>query len=107
MVVLVPTSMNASLATPLRYALPQPNWQVTAVMRQVTDRPAQAVGVWSIGDTAAHMSSSSHFLLDAGRGRGARERLDEIDAADAGGSTQQVDADPTVHPSQASTGSGA
>jgi hypothetical protein len=35
-------------------------------MGQVTDRPAQAVGVWSIGDTAAHVSSSSQASAGSG-----------------------------------------
>ena len=41
---------------------------LAAVMRQVRDPAVRAVGVWSIGETAAHVSGSSGYFLAAARG---------------------------------------
>jgi uncharacterized protein (TIGR03083 family) len=63
-------------------------------MRQVTDPTPQAVGVWSIGETAAHVSGSSDYFLHAARGDGRLERLDEVDATNARALAEDPERDP-------------
>jgi uncharacterized protein (TIGR03083 family) len=122
-VVLVPTAMNDSLVTPLCDELLDTSAGLASVMRQVADPTVSAVGVWSIGETAAHVSGSSRYFLAAARGASSLERLDEVDQSNAHaladdperdpsrpaerletceqalvGFARQVDGDPAVHP---------
>ncbi len=46
------------------------------LLRQAEDPNAPAVGVWNIPETAVHVSGSSRYFLEAGRGLVAREELE-------------------------------
>lgn len=87
-------TMNDPLVRPLCDVLLDTSTSLAAVMRQVRDPTARAVGVWSIGETAAHVSGSSGYFLAAARGEGGLERLDEVDQANA----QALAADPERDP---------
>lgn len=93
-VVLVSMTMNDPLVRPLCDVLLDTSTSLAAVMRQVRDPTARAVGVWSIGETAAHVSGSSGYFLAAARGERGLERLDEVDQANA----QALAADPERDP---------
>ena len=88
------TTMNDSLVTPLCDVLLETSSALAAVMRRVTDPTVRAVGVWSIGETAAHVSGSSRYFLAAARGEGGLERLDDVDRSNA----QALAADPERDP---------
>lgn len=88
------TTMNGSLVTPLCDVLLDTSSGLAAVMRQVTDPTVRAVGVWSIGETAAHVSGSSRYFLAAARGDGPLERLDEVDQANAQALATDLERDP-------------
>ena len=119
----VSTTMSDSLVMPLCDALLDTSSALAAVMRQVRDPTVRAVGVWSIGETAAHVSGSSRYFLAAARGEGVLERLDDVDRSNAQalatdperdpgrladrletgeralvGFARQVEGDPAVHP---------
>jgi uncharacterized protein (TIGR03083 family) len=95
-VVPVSTPVNHSLVRALCDALLGTAAALAAVMRQVTDPTVRAVGVWSIGQTAAHVSGSSRYFLAAARGDGVLERLNEVDQANA----QALATDPERDPRQ-------
>ncbi len=54
---------------------------LATLMRQVSDPTPNAVGVWSLGETAAHVSRSAIYFLGAASGDGALERLGELGPA--------------------------
>jgi uncharacterized protein (TIGR03083 family) len=68
--------------------------QLSVVLRQITDPRPTAVGSWSIGETAQHLSGSAEYFLAAARGEADLERLDEIDASNA----RALAADPEREP---------
>jgi hypothetical protein len=39
--------------------------KLSAVMRQITDPSPHAVGMWTIGETAQHVSGSAEYFLAA------------------------------------------
>jgi len=57
--------------------------KLSATMRQVTDPSPRAVGTWTIGETAQHVSSAAEYLLAAVRGEADLERFDEVDEINA------------------------
>ena len=63
------TSVNA-----LCDALVVSREKLSATMRQVTDPSPRAVGTWTIGETAQHVSSSAEYFLAAARGEADLER---------------------------------
>ena len=48
--------------------------QLSVVMRQITDPSPTAVGAWSVGETAQHLSGSAEYFLAAARGEGAHRQ---------------------------------
>ena len=70
--------------------------QLSAVMRQITDPSPTAVGTWSIGETAQHMSGSAEYFLAAALGEADLERLDEVDASNARELAANPERDPRV-----------
>ena len=77
-------------------ALERASAQVAAVMRQVTDPSGRAVGTWSIGEVAAHVSGSADYFLGAARGVAVLERLDEVDAVNARSLAEDPERDPRI-----------
>ncbi len=70
--------------------------RLSAVMRQVTDPSATAVGTWTIGETAQHLSGSAEYWLAAIRGDTDLERLDEVAASNARALAANPERDPRV-----------
>lgn len=70
--------------------------KLSATMRQVTDPSPRAVGTWTIGETAQHVSSSAEYFLAAARGEADLERLDEGDANNARALAENVERDPRI-----------
>lgn len=79
----MPTSTRPPSVARLCDALLTSSSALAAVMRQVTDPAAPAVGTWAIAETAAHVSRSADHFMPAARGEAGPERLDEVDAANA------------------------
>jgi hypothetical protein len=65
-------------------------------MRQISDPSRHAVGTWSIGETAAHVSGSGAYFLASLRGEVELERLDEVDTGNALALTQFPERDTRV-----------
>jgi SCP-2 sterol transfer family len=57
--------------------------RLSAIMRQVTDPSLRAVGTWTIGETAQHVSGAPGYFLAAARGQAELRRLDAADAGNA------------------------
>lgn len=70
--------------------------RLSAIMRQVTDPSPRAVGTWTIGETAHHVSGSAQYLLAAARGEAELERIDEVDASNARALAENPERDPQV-----------
>lgn len=70
--------------------------KLSAVMRQITDPSPHAVGTWTIGETAQHLSGSAEYFLAAARGEADLERLDEVDAGNARALADNPERDPRV-----------
>ena len=83
-----------SLVMPLCDALLDTSSALAAMMRQVRDPTVRAVGVWSIGETAAHVSGSSRYFLAAARGEAVLERLDDVDRSNARALATDPERDP-------------
>jgi uncharacterized protein (TIGR03083 family) len=66
------------------------------LMREIRDPAPTAVGVWSIGEAAAHVAGSAEYFLAAVLGRTTRERLDELGSTAADGLAQDPQRDPAV-----------
>jgi uncharacterized protein (TIGR03083 family) len=80
-----PTALGVSGApavASLCDALEAVSARLAALMRTIEDPSPPAVGVWTIGETAAHVSGSGSALLRALRG-GPPERVDDLAAANA------------------------
>jgi uncharacterized protein (TIGR03083 family) len=90
--------MTTALAAPsidsLCEALLTTSSTLAAVMRRVTDPGPIAVGEWSIGETAAHVSASAEYFLAAARGERAPHALGEGDAASARFLSENPERDP-------------
>jgi uncharacterized protein (TIGR03083 family) len=54
---------------------------LTKLLRSVQDPAAHAVGVWSVGDVAAHLAHVVDLDLEAARGRGAEKALEAAGVA--------------------------
>lgn len=67
---------------------------LAAVMRQVADAASPAVGVWTVGEAAAHVSGSADYFLGAARGDRVRERIDQVDVANARALAAEHERDP-------------
>jgi uncharacterized protein (TIGR03083 family) len=65
-------------------------------MRLVTDPRPTAIGVWSIGETANHLSGSAGYFLAAARELAEPERLEEADAAHARALAADPERDPRI-----------
>ena len=93
-------TMTATLAAPgirpLCTALTTSSAALAEVMRQVTDPTPIAVGHWSVGETAAHVSGSADYFVATARGERAPHRLDEGDAASAQWLSEHPERDPRV-----------
>jgi hypothetical protein len=67
---------------------------LAAVMRKVSDPTPNAVGVWSLGETAAHVSGSADYFLGAARGEVVLERLGDGGSANAQALADNPERDP-------------
>jgi uncharacterized protein (TIGR03083 family) len=67
---------------------------LAALMRSVSDPAPTAVGIWSIGETCAHVSGSAEYFLAALRGEVAPERLDEVDTSNVKALADFLERDP-------------
>ena len=57
--------------------------RLSAIMRQVNDPSPRAVGTWTIGETAQHVSGAPEYFLAAARGQAELRRLDAAEAGNA------------------------
>ena len=57
--------------------------RLSALMRRVVDPSPRAVGTWTIGETAQHVSGAPEYFLAAARGEAEPRRLDAADAGNA------------------------
>lgn len=62
----------------VRVALAAAGSRCAHLLRQVDDHTRPAVGTWSVGETAAHLSSSAAFFLAVARGEQQPERLEDV-----------------------------
>jgi uncharacterized protein (TIGR03083 family) len=70
--------------------------KLSAIMRQVTDPRPRAVGTWTIGDTAQHVSGAPEYFLAAARGEGELRRLDAAQAGNARDLAVNPERDPQI-----------
>lgn len=68
--------------------------RLSATMQKVTDPSPRAVGTWTIGETAQHVSSSAEYFLAAARGEADLKRLDEVDAGNSRTLAENPERDP-------------
>lgn len=66
------------------------------LLRLVPDPARPAVGVWSVGETAAHAASSPPFFLAVARGERAPEGLEEVAVNNAAFLAADPERDPRV-----------
>jgi hypothetical protein len=69
------TISSASRVGALCAALTAVRAELSVVMRQITDPSPTAVGSWSIGETAQHLSGSAEYFLAAARGEASNARV--------------------------------
>lgn len=77
-------------------ALETAGQQLAASMRQVRDPRPTAVGTWSIGDTANHVSGSGGYFLAVAEGQVAPERLEDVDEGNAKALVEDPERSPRV-----------
>ena len=70
--------------------------RLSVIMRQVMDASPTAVGTWTIGETAQHVSGSAEYLLAAARGQAELERIDEVEASNARALADNPERDPRI-----------
>jgi uncharacterized protein (TIGR03083 family) len=70
--------------------------RLSAVMRQVTDPSPRAVGTWTIGETAQHVSGAPEYFLAAAHGEGELRRLDAAQAGNAHDLAVNPERDPQI-----------
>lgn len=70
--------------------------QLSAVMRQVRDPSPMAVGTWTIGQTAQHVSGSAENLLATARGEAELEEIGEVEASNARVLAENPERDPRI-----------
>lgn len=90
------TTTSRSSVTALCDALETDYTRLSTTMRKINDPSPRAVGTWSIGETALHVSGSADAFLAALRGEDEFERLDEVDASNAQALAQNPERDPRV-----------
>lgn len=86
----------APLVTAVCDALVDSRGKLSATMRQITDPSPRAVGTWTIGETAQHVSGSAEYFLAAARGGADLERLDEVDANNARALAEDAERNPRI-----------
>lgn len=69
--------------------------RLAEVLRQISDPTPNAIGIWSIAETANHVAGSHEYFLAAARGDATLESLDDVDTANA----RSLAEDPERHPS--------
>lgn len=95
-VVEMTTAGQDLLVDAIRGALADSGAQLSAIMRQVSDPGARAIGTWSIGETAHHVASSPDYFLNAARGEAELEGLDDVDTGNARELAEDPERDPRV-----------
>ncbi len=85
-------------------ALTATSASLSEVMRQVTDPTPIAVGHWSIGETAAHVSGSAAAFLTAVRGERTPHSIAGSDAANERSLGEDPERDPRVLASRLEAG---
>ena len=89
-----PQAGSPELLAAVRAALMRSAARFAELLRKVPDRSAPAIGVWSVGETAAHVASSGPAFLAVARGTRRPEGLDAV----AAGNEAALGADPERDP---------
>ncbi len=73
--------MSAYVGPPLeevRKTLEEAGERFATLLRQVTDTSLPAIGVWNVGETAAHVAISGGFFRGVARGERTPEAMEEV-----------------------------
>ena len=89
-------ALDAPSVDALCRALRTTGASLSAVMREVPDPTPTAIGHWSIGETAAHVSGSAAVFADTVRGEVAPHPLRDVDAANARWLAKSPERDPRL-----------
>ncbi len=90
------TAVEPRLLAQIRPVLEEAGWEMSSLMRQVTDPSRPAVGTWTIGETACHVAGSAGYFLAAARGDREAERLDDVAAGNARALAEDPERDPRI-----------